>query len=275
MENFNKGQPRERLIEQDRLHFLEAVDNFVVEEIEAEFNKDDLHSFSEQLRKGKLFILGEMHGVLENPNVIYTLIKKFGFKNLGLEWSELFKDLVQDFLKDGVLDFEVINKSCDGRITAGHFALLKKLHSENLIDKSTFFDETTWSGSWDLRDAKMAQNILLELSNIPMIAVAGKLHTGLKAIQLEEDSTDENHPMGEQIRKQIPDVVSGRIEYMSGQYHNIGTQDFDTTEGQKLKISRFYKSSDGIYIFEIPEAHPAIVPNPDETMESLSPEKVK
>lgn len=275
MDNLEKKQTIERSIERDRFNFIEAINSFVIEEIETEFDEDSVRDFSEQLKNGKLFILGETHGVLENPNIVYTLIKKFGLRNLGLEWSGMLRNTIQEFLENGELDFESINKSCDGRITAGHFALLKKLHSENLIDKSICFDEITWSGSWDLRDSLMAKNILQELSETPTVVVAGKLHTGLKPIQLEENTSDINHPMGERIKDQVPDVISGRIEYVSGQYHNIGTQDFETREDQGLQRSRFYKSSDSTYIFEIPEAHLAIVPNPDETMESLSPTKVR
>ena len=85
MEKFE--QPRKiengRSIEQDRLAFVEAIKNIEIGEIDTEFNEKSVESLVSELGKAKLLLLGETHGVKENADIIYTLFKKFGFKNLA------------------------------------------------------------------------------------------------------------------------------------------------------------------------------------------------
>lgn len=62
--------------------------------------------------------------------------------------------------------------------------------------------------------------------------------------------------MGENVKKQIPNVPSGKIKYLTGQFHNYGTRDSrEKPEGIDLPKARFYKSEDGIYSFDLPKAH--------------------
>ncbi|MDZ4299417.1 MAG: hypothetical protein U1A26_00710, partial [Candidatus Sungbacteria bacterium] len=243
-------------------------------EIETEFDEDSSRSFATELAGAHLFLLGETHGVLENPNIIYTLYKKFGFRNLYFEWSKGLQNTTGHFLNSGELDFASIEKSCDGRITAGHFSLLKKLKTDGALDTVRCFDGLSWSGSWNLRDEQMAKNILTDLPELSTLVVAGKLHTPLVEPEYFKDDPIRHHPMGEHIKKQIANVLSGRIDYYAGRYHNIGVQEFDESVGEKPLRARFYKSSEGLYIFDLPEAHDGAVPNPHETRESLSPEKI-
>ena len=69
-------------------------------------------------------------------------------------------------------------------------------------------------------------------------------------------------------------VPSGKIEYLTGQYYNFGTRNFMKKPKEvKLPKARFYKSNESIYLFELPEAHAAIVPNPKEVLSNGSSEK--
>jgi len=255
-----------RSVERDRLVFFEAIKNIEVGEIDTEFDEKSVESLVSELGTTKLLLLGEIHGVKENVDIIYTLFKKFGFKKLALEWNKELQDTAKKFLQTGELDFNAIKDSPDGRITAGHFALLKKLQNDGLLETLVCFDGATPSADWDTRDASMAKNIITNLANDTTLVIAGNLHTQVEPITFDDEKV-EHHPMGENIKKQIPDVPSGKIKYFTGQFYNFGTKDFrEEPEESELPKARFYKSDDGIYSFELPEAHIAIVPNPSEVL---------
>lgn len=266
MEAFEQPKKPERNIEHDRLVFIEQARNVEITEIDTEFDEKSVKELATELNDTKVFLLGETHGVKENADIIYTLFKKFGFKKLALEWDRELQAQAEKFLQTGELDFEAVKDSSDGRITAGHFALLKRLKDEGLLDALVCFDEQTQSGEWDDRDENMAKNILANLIGDKMLAVAGNLHTKVAPVVFDEEKA-EHHPMGEQVKKRIPAVPSGEIRYLTGQYHNYGVRDFrEKPEDTELPKARFYKSDDGVYIFELPEAHAATVPNPKEVL---------
>ncbi len=268
MEKFKQPEKNEgaRNVEQDRLAFIEAIKNIEIGEIDTEFDEKSVESLVSELGKAKLLLLGETHGVKENADIIYTLFKKFGFKKLALEWNNELQDTAENFLQTGELDFAAIKDSPDGRITAGHFALLKKLQDDGLLETLVCFDGEMPSDGWDTRDAGMAKKIITNLGDSTMLVVAGNLHTQIEPITFD-DEKEKQHPMGENIKKQIPDVPSGKIKYLTGQFHNYGTKDFrKKPEGIELPKARFYKSDDGIYSFELPEANIAVVPNPSEVL---------
>ncbi len=272
MEGPKIEQPKkkERNIEQDRLAFIERVRNVKIVEIDAEFDEKSREKLVAELNETKLLILGEMHGVKENADIIYTLFKTFGFKKLALEWDTRLHAQAEKFLQTGELDFEAIQNSPDGRITAEHFALLKKLKNEDLLETLVCFDEQTQSGKWEDRDANMAKNILANISHSKMLIVAGNLHAQTEPVVFDEA---EHHPMGENVKKQIPTAPSGTVRYLSGQYHNYGTKEFrEKPKGGELPKAKFYKSDDGFYVFELPEAHAAVVPNPKEVLSEVPQE---
>ena len=253
--------------EQDKniFAFIEQVKNFKIKEINTTFNENSVRELISKLNETKLFLLGETHGVKENVNIIYTLFKKFGFKVLALEWDKKLQIEVENFLQTGKFNFKAIQNSSDGRITAGHFALLKKLKAEKLLEKVVCFDEQVQSGNWDDRDKSMAENIMINISKSKMIAVAGNFHTKLEPIFFDGKT---HHPLGENIKNQIPNVPSGLIQYLTGQYYNYGIKNFKNEhKSKKFSNSRFYKSNEGIYTFELNIAHTATVPNLNEALE--------
>ncbi len=265
MEYFESSQHQEQNVEHDTSTFLEALESAKITEIDTEFDEGAVQALESALAETKVFLLGEIHGVMENPDIMYTLIKKFGFRNVALEWKPSLKEQVEQFLNGEGLDFESVKNSSDGRITAGHFALLKKLKEEGLLEKVTCFDQGG-SPSWDVRDENMAQNIINELTDTPTLVAAGNLHTKVEPITFEGEE-GEHYPMGEKVKRSIPHVPSCRIKYLSGTFHNHGTKNFaELTSGAAPKQARFYRDEAGLYIFELPEAHAAVVPNPNEVL---------
>lgn len=265
MENFEFRPSPE--IEVEEKTFTQEVEQYVVNEIETNFDEQAVTRLTESLERTNMFLLGEMHGVAENPNIIYTLFKKFDFKRLALEWDgQELQGLVNDFLTTGQLDPEAIKAKDggDGRITAGHFALLQKLKQEGLLEDIILFDAN--EESWNIidRDKTMADNVLLNQADERTLIIAGNLHARTEPFTFDGE-TELHHPMGEYIKNQVQDLPSGRIIYRSGQYFSRGVRDFlDISEGENLDNAQFYQSEDGLYYYSIPEANLATVPNPRE-----------
>lgn len=252
-----------RSLEKDGRLFEEAIAVVSIEEVLTDFDAHASAKLAESLASTKLFILGETHGVKENVDVIYTLFKKFGFRKLALEWDPALKVVAEKFAESGTLDFDAVKDSPDGRITAGHFELIKKLKDEDLLDSLICFDEEG-SANWDERDTNMARGILASLSDVPTLVVAGNLHAKTEPLSFD-DEPGEHHPMGESVKREIPNLASGRIEYVRGQFYNFGVKDFGGDTGlEPSSMAKFYLSDKGLYIFELPEAHAAFVPNPHE-----------
>jgi ssDNA-specific exonuclease RecJ len=68
------NQPRD--LTADKEAFLAAIDPISIQEIPTVFDAEVLEKLPASLDETKLFILGEMHGVRENADIIYTLFKK-------------------------------------------------------------------------------------------------------------------------------------------------------------------------------------------------------
>ncbi len=254
----------ERDLQEPEQTFKTAVESSVISEIQTQFDPQTVDALNADIESTNLFLLGEMHGVQENPAIIYTLFKKFGFRNLALEWGTWSETTIKNYLSSGILNFEEIKESPDGRITAGHFALFKKMRDEGLVDAITCFD-TSGSTSWNQRDQRMADNILKNLTDTPTLVIAGNLHTRTKGVPDFENAKDVNHPMGEHIKNNVPGVPSGNIKLLSGEFYNYGVRQV-IQQATPPEHARFYKSADGLYIFELPEAHAATVPNTEETL---------
>jgi hypothetical protein len=269
MERFEFRQFSETETEIMEYDFRQAVEVHDLQEIETDFDESAVNSLRQQLAETQAFILGEMHGVKENPDVIYTLFKKFGFNNIALEWSEReLGEVLKEFLVNNNLNFEDIKDSRDGRITAGHFALLKKLKEEDLLGKIILFDQDIDPNirrdtSENERDLAMSQNVLSGLGEGNTLIIAGNWHTQVNPVTASDDTL--KHPMGEHLKSRMPTIPFGNIRYQKGQYHNLGTRDFWTNPDiEPISKPTFRLSEDGKYLYTIPEAHSAIVPNMEE-----------
>jgi erythromycin esterase-like protein len=261
MENFSY---QERSLEKDRQEFIKTINSVSIEEISAVFAEEARSQLVDRLEQTKLFILGEVHGVKENVDIIYTLFKKFNFRQLALEWESELQVVVEKYLETGEVDFDAIQNSADGRITAEHFALFNKLKNEGRLEKVICFD-SSGAVDWDTRDENMAQNILSELSDALTLVVAGNLHARVESITLT-DEPGEHQPMGERIKAQVPSVPYGNIAYQSGQHHNFGPQDFFADSAPENTEAKFYRTEAEEYTFVLPAAQAAVVPNPSEQL---------
>lgn len=261
MNPFERGPKQESLLDKARRIFIEAVSSTPIEVVPTDFDSTAVESLNKKLDKTNIFVLGEMHGVKENADIIYTFFKTFGFRQLALEWDDKLETVIQDFLVGKPLDFDQLKDSPDGRITPGHFAVIKKLNDEGLLDSIFCFDGGR-SNTWNERDANMAKTILTKRQGRTLV-IAGNMHAQTEMIRFDEEPGDQ-HPMGELVKQAIPELPYGEIVYHSGEFSNYGTQQFSVEPGTKIpEKARFTTDAVGKYTFELPVAHAAIVPDPN------------
>ena len=195
-------------------------------------------------------VVGEPHGVRETPDVLYALVTALGIRTIAFEWShEEMDGVVQPFLESGSFDFEQmwsLPASAelfygDGRITAGHFALLRRLRDEQLLDRVINFDRLDPEpapGDWRVRDREMAERLLDECGGQgPVLAVAGALHA-----QIEQPGT-----MAHVLASRAP-TCCATIEYATGSGWSRGA--YEITGGRPSAAIRL----------PMPQASPAVVP---------------
>jgi len=125
---------------------------------------------------------------------------------VGLEWSTDLQPAVDAFLAGGPLAAETFTDSGDGRITAGHFAVLRSLRREGRLDRVVVFDPSPWPGTWSERDREMAAHLLRETRDVPALVMAGGLHTRLRRHRHGE-------PLGAHVAQARPGTVEVRVRY--------------------------------------------------------------
>ena len=163
-----------------------------------------------------LVLLGEIHGVEQNPLIVASIMRTFGLRVLGLEWPIALQAAVDSFLEGGRLATGQFAWSNDGRITAGHFAVMRSLRREHLLERVALFDPVGFH-SWDDRDRRMAENLLAGLGPGPALVVAGNLHTSLRPHQ-------HGTPMGIHVAAARPSTLEIRLRYLSGEFLNVTRQ---------------------------------------------------
>jgi hypothetical protein len=68
--------------------FLQAAAEFVVTDLELKAEPSAVTAAQRSLGESGLLLLGEVHGVRENPLLIRALMQVFGLTSLALEWPD-------------------------------------------------------------------------------------------------------------------------------------------------------------------------------------------
>jgi hypothetical protein len=134
---------------------------------------------------------------------------------------------VQRFLQHGSFDFEQLWAALpasaeffcgDGRITAGHFALLRRLSEEGRLDQVIVFDRLDHPAPTQdrfLRDREMAKRLLREWdANSPLLVLTGAFHAQLPA--------PEGETMAMHLARRQPELLTAMLDDTSGQCWSRG-----------------------------------------------------
>ena len=199
-----------------------------------------------------LLLLGETHGVRENPLLIRALMQAFGLTSLALEWPEDLAPAIRAFLAGQALADHWFVWGGDGRITAGHLAVLAERAAAGPLELILFDGAAGADWSWSQRDEAMARRILAASPpGARTLAVAGNAHTPASPIEL-------GVPMGARLAEQRPGIREIRIRYGAGYFWNFGPRRFNRHMDPQGH-TRLYQHN-GDLVLDLPLATEAVVP---------------
>lgn len=206
------------------------------------------------LDQSGLLLLGEVHGVGENPLIIRALMQAFGLSGLALEWPGDLAGVISAFAAGGTLSDHPLLWLGDGRITAGHLAVLRERARAGQLDLALVDGITgaDWSGS--KRDEAMAGQILAGATAASgTLAVAGNARR-------PSGPASPGIPLGARLSRQRPGVLDIRISYGRGGYYNMRPSHIHPSISIWPSQTRLYQEH-GSLILELPTATEAIVPH--------------
>ena len=208
----------------------------------------------QSLEQSGLLLLGEIPGVRENPLIIRALMQAFGLNGLALEWPADLNGVISQFVAGGTLADHPLLWLGDGRITAGHLAVLRERTRAGPLDLALFDGITGADGDWSQRGEAMAAQILAGATAASgTLAVAGNAHT-------PTSPTPQGIPLGACLARQRPGVLDIRIDYGRGGYYNTRPSQIYPSISIWPSQTRLYQEH-GSLILELPEATEAIVPH--------------
>lgn len=224
----------------------------MVADLELETERTAVAAAQRSLDESGLLLLGEVHGVRENPLLIRALMQVFGLTSLALEWPDDLAPVMAAFLAGGTLADHRLLWPGDGRITAGHLAVLAERATAGPLEL-TLFDGTIGAGwSWSQRDEAMAARILAgRAAGIPTLVVAGNAHTPVSRTGL-------GVPMGACLAQRRPGIREIRINYRGGCYYNLQPGRFAATGPQQLQVRLSHH--DDALVLDLSSASEAVVP---------------
>jgi hypothetical protein len=230
------------------VEFAAAVREYRFEEHSLE--ADALGQAAASLEQAGLLVVGEPHGVRETPTVLYALAEALDTRALALEWSyEEVNDQLQAFVAGEPFDLDELWAlpatsdffAGDGRVSAGHFALLERLREEGRLEQAIAFDrvDPVPAPEWKVRDRELAERLLAEWTGATLLVLTGACHARL------EDGT-----MAAHLAQAQPGLAPAMLDYASGSCWSRGEQDVRGPMPEAL------------IAFRLPAATPAVVALP-------------
>ena len=205
------------------------------------------------LDESGFLLLGEVHGVRENPLIIRSLMHALGLGGLALEWDEDLMPGVRAFLAGERLADHPLLWFGDGRITAGHLAVLRELAATGPLSLQFFDGAISADSDWSARDEAMAQRLLAAtMAEAGTLVVAGNAHTLTARTHL-------GVPLGAHLAGQRPGVREIRIRYGGGRFYNNEPRRFHRSAGTWRRQARLHEQGDSL-ILELATAKEAVVP---------------
>jgi hypothetical protein len=260
---------------------MAAVPAFDATPLGLQVDADADTAVRQSLQRTGLVLLGERHGIAQTPVLVEELIAWFGLGGIALEWHEDLRPWLDRWITNGVLADPVWGVppvevwGGDGRLTAGHLAMLRRWAAAGLLitlmDGTTIVrprpgesEEETGRQWWSERDAAMAARVLAAPdAPIGRLVVAGNLHTRLKPLPASDPIGAEiGVPMGAELARRRPGLCSIDCVYGPGQFYNLGPRrsDPDGLGGQHLDRPRLIMQQ-GALLLQVPSPREATVPH--------------
>ena len=180
------------------------------------------------LQKSNIIVYGEIHGIKENSDVTYTLVKKLGVKRLAIEASPTVFDFINS-VKTGSCDFSLVDEDLfDLSVLSLEMIktiaiLLQQNQLKELVFIDTFFDNLDEDAiippSPQEREEQLAKNILGIDDSLPTLCIMGQWHTQPKVVTNGETRYESALC---RLRKIKPNVLFIHNVYRQGQLFNDG-----------------------------------------------------
>ena len=232
--------------------FQRAVDEFDITSSRLTIDPAALAAGRQSLDQSGLLLLGEVHGVRQNPLLARTLMAAFEVTGLALEWPAELAAAVSGFFTDGRVPDHPHLWGGDGRITAGHFALLRERFLAGRLRALTLFDGVSQAG-WSQSESAMAERILnAQGPGGRTLVIAGNAHTALTPTML-------GVPLGARLAEWRPGVREIHIRYGKGTYYNLSPQRFN--HQFSLRRTARLRAEGGSLALDLPAPAQAWVPH--------------
>ena len=187
-----------------------------------------LSSLQSTLRKSNIIVYGEIHGIKENANVVYTLVKKLGVKRLAIEASPAVSNFINS-VKTGSCDFSLVDEDLfDLSVLSLEMIktiaiLLQQNQLKELVFIDTFFDNLdeniTVPPSPQEREEQLAKNILGIDDSLLTLCIMGQWHTRPEVVKNGET---QHKSALYHLRKVKPNIPFIHNVYRQGQLFNDG-----------------------------------------------------
>ena len=190
-----------------------------------------LSSFQSTLRKSNIIVYGEIHGIKENADIIYTLVIKLGVKRLAIEASSTVLNFINS-VKTGSCDFSLVDEDLfDSSILSLEMIktiaiLLQQNQLKELIFIDTFFDnldeDAIISASPQAREEELAKNILKIDDSLLTLCIMGQWHTQPEVPEVIKNGETQHKSALYRLRKVNPNIPFIHNVYRQGQLFNDG-----------------------------------------------------
>ena len=180
------------------------------------------------LQKSNLIVHGEIHGIKENADIVYTLVKKLCIQKLAIEASPTVLNFINS-VKINSYDFSLVDEDLfDLSILSLEMIktiaiLLQQNQLKELVFIDTFFDNLDEDAiippSPQEREEQLAKNILGIDGSLPTLCIMGQWHTQPKVVT---DGETRHESALYRLRKTKPNVPFIHNIYRQGELFNDG-----------------------------------------------------
>lgn len=202
-------------------------------------------SLQDSYAASRVLVCGELHGVKENADILYTLVTLYGCDVLAIERTE---SEVGSFMKtviEGKPDFSLVDSSTffASMLSVEMAKAIHCLFKEGRIKKLSYIDTED-----DEVEAGLAKNLLSLDGQEKTVAVMGNWHTMLEKLS--------DHTSALLIARESRLFTYVEYQYAKGEYYNAGSG-LDSIENDSHASEYAIRTKDNdTFLLSVPLASP-------------------